>query len=1274
MNITPQRGRGGSGTLKAVALAAGAAAALFCEYLLASSRDKEQSAISGELLNGGAQADQGGFVAWLFNYFGGVSYFFPLLIVFFAWQLSKGRFSIRQTDFFTVGIRLLGFNILLMGLCALMSSLFVAGATGAGGILGDFLNILFFSRIPRPLAPLAPILLTMAGTMMFLAHSPWWFCDRIGELIMRLLRIDKGDDAEGKAEEKKENEDKDQKEPAKSSLGGLRLERLKKKSADAGLKKSPEPPRSFDGKGAGTVSFTGGVSPDDAPIGMPQAGAQKKPAPEPVSHERVEPSFGDDPSRFSARDEAPAAPSADPDGDPRVGATRITISRPGSGSSLGQDALKGPASGNGRYGYGRGEEQSQGYGAGEQKAQEAPAPESLGPATIISRMNDADIRQQTALQPEEPSWQSFQEPQAGSPASYSQGAHSAQSPDAPAGGDDGGQRTIITMGGGMQPQDEVSAQDGNEQSQDSDGPVYHAGAPGVKSETVGNPDGRGEVSTVITRGDSVTRMQFGQHVDDFMGSDGRQGGSYTERDSVASVPSDNTGTLMDERMDGAGAGPITMEEGGFTVTPYGDDGQPDQNSVKNTGDPSRLKAQEAPISEKDRSFASSFTGATRGLHGSPEAAPRIDDGPAPVAEQQESGSQASGSTAQTGGAGRTGQDSASSAASASSMNSGAGSASAAPAQALEPSAEERDAFASAAENPENVSEGYGSYDPAEDEDELSEELGNQEGHDQDDAQAAGSAGAAVPMPDASQEPPHADIHKFATREYQSSMITVPGNSAPEDSWRPPFSLLEPADALSQGDASGAEARQTADAIDKCLREFGVDARVVDYEPGPVITCFHLLPGVGTRISKIANLQPDMCRVLGTPNLRVIDTIRGTQHIGLEVPNAHRKTISMREVVESDAFMHTKAALPLCLGEKTVGEPVVADLATAPHLLIAGTTGSGKSIGINGMLLSLLLSRSPSEMRLILVDPKQVEFALYEGLPHLICPVISEPKETMAALEWCVAEMDRRYGILSAMRVRSLSEYNAYIRAQNAQGRLVYDPAWSADMGGSPSQMKPLPTIVMVIDEFADLMQAFEGRRNGKGGPAPDMLVQRIAQKARAAGIHLMLATQSPRSDVITGTLKSNLPSRVAYTVGSALDSRVILDSAGAENLLGYGDLLASIQHLNRSQIFRAHGPFARNEEVEAVVNAWKDHCGDPQYVEGVTDYHDEEEDDGMQDDGGQGQGRRDELYDRVLAHVRDYQNENGGRIPSITSMQVAFGIGYPRAKKILAQMKQSGDI
>lgn len=1225
MDITPQHQRGGSGKLRTAALSVGVAAALFCEYLLASSRDLQQSAISGELLNGGNEVSQGGFTAFLFNYFGDVTYFLPLLIVFAVWQFTKGRFSLRQVDFFSVGIRLFGFNILLIGLCALMSSLFVAGATGAGGILGDFLNILFFSRFPRYAAPLIPILLTMAGFMMFFAHSPWWFCDRIGEFVMRILRLDKGDD-----EQKAQNEggiDKTGETLKKPAIKEPEL-RLERRVSS----KNKEPPRAYDGKGDYSVNFTGGVSPDDAPIGV-ESGVNKikEQKKEELPHGRVEPNFGEQLSDSLTAKDATREESSYETRDPGafLDKGRDLKDSYTRRAAAPDDALSGKNIPHRENDRGTSFENSS-YGS--QREQD----ENRGPSTIISR---GEVNAAPGKTPSESQYAKERKP---SPASSDD--------DRP---DDKVMRTIITR---SEPQDYM---DGSDQEQQysytnvSDGPVYQAGAPGVKSETVGNPDGRGSVSTVITRGDSVTSMQFGQHIDGF-NHDACQGGRYIERDSQASVMPD-PGALIDDRAYNQDDGIISMEESGFTVTPYDEKSAPEDkaNTVTaekdgaNSGKEDGLRSQEIPISEKDLDFASSFNGATRGVNGK-VAADEV------KAKEDQKASEPRGFGADTSGA--------------------ADSQDASHAVYQNPDDEERAAFASAAADPQNREE-----DPLWEDDYHSRD---ENGSDPDADGNAGAVSAMTKSGDngtadtenhATPEPPHADVHKFPTKDYLSSMITVPGNSEPEDNWRPPFSLLDSNDAQDSG-ASDAEARETGEAIDRCMREFGVDAKVVDYEPGPVITCFHILPGVGTRISKIANLQSDMCRVLGTPNLRVIDTIRGTQHIGLEVPNVHRKTISMREVVESDAFMRTKATLPLCLGENTVGEPVVADLATAPHLLIAGTTGSGKSIGINGMLLSLLLSRSPSEMRLILVDPKQVEFALYEGLPHLICPVISEPKETMAALEWCVAEMDRRYGILSAMRVRSLAEYNALIREQNAQGRLVYDPAWSADMGGSPSLMKPLPTIVMVIDEFADLMQAFDGRRNGKGGPSPDMLVQRIAQKARAAGIHLMLATQSPRSDVITGTLKSNLPSRIAYTVGSALDSRVILDATGAENLLGYGDLLASIQHLNRSQIFRAHGPFARNEEVEAVVDAWKQHCGEPQYVQGVTDYHDDDEDDSASERGDQGAMKRDELYDKVLAHVRDYQNENGGRIPSITSVQIAFGIGYPRTKKILSQMKQAGDI
>ena len=322
---------------------------------------------------------------------------------------------------------------------------------------------------------------------------------------------------------------------------------------------------------------------------------------------------------------------------------------------------------------------------------------------------------------------------------------------------------------------------------------------------------------------------------------------------------------------------------------------------------------------------------------------------------------------------------------------------------------------------------------------------------------------------------------------------------------------------------------------------------------------------------------------------------------------------------------------------------------------------------------MLLQLSPAQLRFMLIDPKTVEFSRYEDLPHLICPVITDMDKIMAALQWCVDEMQRRYELIANLKFRSVSEYNAYIKRKNDEGERVFDPAWSPEMGGHPSVLKPLPAIVIVIDEFADLMAAFEGRGKNKDA-SPDRLVQRIAQKARAASMHLMVATQSPRSSVITGTLKANLPSRIAYTVQSGLDSRVILDEVGAENLLGNGDMLAKFMGLYNNQLFRAHGPFASGDDVKAIVNAWKEHCGEPEYLQGVTDAQDDSEDADLSSFGTDRAKKLDPLYETIVAFVRDYQNQNNGSTPSITQMQVEFGIGYPRTKKILAQMKRNGDL
>lgn len=504
------------------------------------------------------------------------------------------------------------------------------------------------------------------------------------------------------------------------------------------------------------------------------------------------------------------------------------------------------------------------------------------------------------------------------------------------------------------------------------------------------------------------------------------------------------------------------------------------------------------------------------------------------------------------------------------------------------------------------------------------------------------------------------------------LMCVPSSvSAPlkeYDSWRPSVELLTPSQQNEETDKS--EYEKMGQRINDFLSDFKIRARVVDYQPGPVITRFALALEAGVRSAAISALEDDLCRFLMVQehSVRVISSLPGTQYVGLEVPSPKRQLITLRDVADTEAFRNTKAELPLCLGKDVTGNPVVLDLAVAPHLLIAGTTGSGKSAGINTMLISLLLKRSPSELRLLLIDPKRIEFSLYNNLPHLITPVISDVADkTAAALSWCLDEMERRYKLIEAFNVRKLSEYNAIITKAQENGDEVIDPAWSPEMGGEPPVLKRLPYIVIVVEEFADLMAQTSGRGR-KNDNSPESSINRLAAKARAAGMHIVLATQSPRSDVITGTIKANMPSRIAFTVQSALDSRIILDETGAECLLGYGDMLAKFNGKNRNASFRAHGAFLTNSDVEAVVEAWKEH-GQPDFVEGVTDLPPEEDEDSKGD--AMPVKRLDKLFDEAAAYTRDYYAKKQ-KYPPISDFQSHFGVGYPRAKKIVHQLTAEG--
>ena len=485
-----------------------------------------------------------------------------------------------------------------------------------------------------------------------------------------------------------------------------------------------------------------------------------------------------------------------------------------------------------------------------------------------------------------------------------------------------------------------------------------------------------------------------------------------------------------------------------------------------------------------------------------------------------------------------------------------------------------------------------------------------------------------------------------------------------DEWRPSLDLL--ARSNSHVNVPLDELNKTSERINSVLHSYGIKASVADYLTGPVITRFDLELEPGVKSSAISSIDKELCRNLLVPNVRVVPIIDGSSYVGLEVPNHQRQLITLGDMVSSREFLETKASLPMCLGASVVGAPVVKDLAETPHLLVAGTTGSGKSAGLNTMLISLLLKRSPAELRLILVDPKQLEFSIYKDLPHLITPVITDVAEkTPIALHWCVEEMERRFKLMSLLGVRKLSEYNELIKSEAAAGRSVPDPLWNADMGPLAQSLKPLPWIVVVVEEFADLM-AQSGRKKDKEN-TPESLIARLSAKSRAAGIHLVLVTQTPRSEVVTGMIKANFPSRIAFTVQSRLDSTIVLDDKGAEALLGNGDML--YKFTGASSPTRAHGAFTSNADVKAVVDAWRQYAGSPEYLEDVIAVPEEE----SEDSGEEKVKELDVKFDQAVEMVRAHM-EKRNKPPTITDLQTELGVGYPRAKKIFKQLTDEGII
>ena len=497
-------------------------------------------------------------------------------------------------------------------------------------------------------------------------------------------------------------------------------------------------------------------------------------------------------------------------------------------------------------------------------------------------------------------------------------------------------------------------------------------------------------------------------------------------------------------------------------------------------------------------------------------------------------------------------------------------------------------------------------------------------------------------------PPPQDslIHPLLMRNGDSRPAHRPSTPLPSlDLLTPPPSEVEPIDTFAL--------EQMARLVEARLADFRIKADVVNYSPGPVITRFELNLAPGVKAARISNLSRDLARSLSTAAVRVVEVIPGKPYVGLELPNKKRQTVYLREVLDNAKFRDNSSPLTVVLGKDIAGEPVVADLAKMPHLLVAGTTGSGKSVGVNAMILSMLYKAQPEDVRFIMIDPKMLELSVYEGIPHLLTEVVTDMKDAANALRWSVNEMERRYKLMSALGVRNLAGYNDKIAEAARMGRPIPDPYWKPgdSMDVQHPVLEKLPYIVVLVDEFADLMMTV--------GKKVEELIARLAQKARAAGIHLVLATQRPSVDVITGLIKANIPTRIAFTVSSKIDSRTILDQGGAESLLGMGDMLYSAP--NSTIPVRVHGAFVRDEEVHAVVQDWKAR-GRPQYVDGITS-DSESEGGGGGFDGGE---ELDPLFDQAVNFVTQK------RKASISGVQRQFRIGYNRAARIIEQMEAQG--
>lgn len=1258
------------GMVRKILFAIACLISFICICSLISFRNTSVNAMNGELLTEQSSSpfisnSQDTFFGVIFDYFGNVTYLFPLVIIYIGYKLFMKKVSIKEVDFFIIGTLILGFNLLVIGCCALFSSISSDAQIGAGGILGDFFTIYLHRLLPSQIATFIPILLTLIGLFLFTTKSPLWYCDKIGELAGALYdRI---------TNKPRTEENKEEEEDHRTSGTMSVFDTVNTQKATNGISsvKNPAKPHVTLSGPFGELSKTEPtfntqnreptVAPRFVPNDMPKFGQSS-----------LNTGFGSSSPAASSfggnRDSSMRKESRARTSDHRLSFRNSRSERPQQRIEPQFGPISEPPS---VPNYLVGSATSNTFSETASSAVSASAPADDSPATYIS---GAAYSSNTATAPDYNRYTDDSSSQSEGSSTiingngYSQ-RNSSVSEDSSR---EQVQKTIISRVSVTPSKNEPvrsnyddsysssSKTDLNEPSKNST-IIYKAGADHLPpTQTIGSPSRKSEVSTVITR---TTTSTLNSNVNLKSSANNSLAGEFSEK------PVSEIKKLEDEEK--------AYENTTTTSSMFPTAAQLEENVI----DFADLTSNDVPLLKKNGikidSLSSSFIPATEKNDG------RLDvNQSSPIKESDEifeRYSRGSRGVTQSGEMKHEPASVPSEISSVNRMNE----------YQNEESAPEPSSFAGISSNTTEKSDNektLGDINSSNISSIASELIDNAPAASSVDNSVEDSVSentliqtsSKIPFDDMSSingavpygmkvEPKRNPITSMPTVSYAVATETTPKKLY--DNWRPALSLL--ARSNQEVFNNDEEIENKINVINKFMSDYSAKATVADFVSGPVITRFDMALEAGVKSNSIMSLSTDLQRSLMTNKINMIAAVPGTPYMGIEVPNDHRQMITLGDVVESNEFLNTKAILPMCLGVNTVGNPVVADLTSAPHLLIAGTTGSGKSAGLNSMLVSLLLARSPAELRLIMVDPKTVEFTQYQGLPHLLTPIITDPESTSAALAWLIKEQERRYKLISMMNVSNIHQVNSLIRSENAKGNVVYDPIWTADMGGEPPVLKPVPYIVLVIDEFADLMAVASVGK--KGGNSPEAMIGRLAAKARAAGIHLILATQTPRAEIVTGPIRANMPSRIAYTVQNSQESRIILDENGAENLLGNGDMIVKYQKLNNTQSFRAHGPYASNDDVHAVVQAWIDRAGEPEYVEGVTEFIDEEEaEETVNANDAGSSGSLDAKFDAIVDWIR---NDLGNTTKlSISEIQTTHSVGYNRAKRIHRQLQNEGII